>query len=81
MPCIIKCSTCGFKFFNDKEDITSPADILRRYSFKCPSCLSKLTFDYRKISISIATDIHAYRRPGISMRTLRIKSIRERILE
>jgi len=55
MPCNIRCSACGFKFFNDREDVTSPADIMRRYSFRCPSCFKRLNFDPRNISIKVAT--------------------------
>jgi|FaiFalFF_MnMetaG_3_1042247.scaffolds.fasta_scaffold01356_5 hypothetical protein len=51
---VIKCAVCNFKFYNDKEEVIAPVEILRRYSFRCPSCLKKLNFDPRNIKINIA---------------------------
>jgi hypothetical protein len=51
---VIKCAVCNFKFYNDDEELIAPVEILRRYSFRCPSCLKKLNFDSRNIKISVA---------------------------
>ncbi|MDT7864665.1 MAG: hypothetical protein RQ922_02165 [Thermoproteota archaeon] len=51
---VIKCAVCNFKFYNDDEELIAPVEILRRYSFRCPSCLKKLNFDSRNIIISVA---------------------------
>ncbi|HLI46294.1 MAG TPA: hypothetical protein VKU94_03790 [Geobacterales bacterium] len=77
MPCTIKCSVCNFKFFSDREDVTSPADILRRYSFKCPSCLKRLSFDYRKISINAASNTAIPRRNIVFSNRIRVTEIRK----
>jgi|GEM_PF-1305675 hypothetical protein len=51
---LIKCGACGFKFFSDEEELITPVEILRRYSFRCPSCLKKLNFDPKNIKINSA---------------------------
>jgi hypothetical protein len=51
---VIKCAVCNFKFYNDNEELIAPVEILRRYSFKCPSCLKRLNFDSRNIKINAA---------------------------
>jgi len=51
---VIKCAVCNFKFYNDNEELIAPVEILRRYSFRCPSCLKKLNFDSRNIKINVA---------------------------
>jgi|BEDMetMinimDraft_2_1075160.scaffolds.fasta_scaffold00025_2 hypothetical protein len=51
MTLTIKCGSCGFKFFNDAEDVISPLDILRRYAHTCPSCFKRLEFNFNRIFV------------------------------
>ena len=40
MPIIIKCSNCGFVLY--EGGLTTIEDVLKRWAFRCPVCLSTL---------------------------------------
>ena len=48
MPICIVCDSCGFILYRGKE-LKSIEDVLRRWDYRCPCCLSKLEKDIRKI--------------------------------
>lgn len=41
MPLIIVCQSCGFILYNGREPV-SVYDVLKKWGFRCPCCLSEL---------------------------------------
>ncbi len=41
MPICIECDSCGFILYYGRE-LKSIDDVLRRWDYRCPCCLSKL---------------------------------------
>lgn len=50
MPIIIKCSSCGFIFYSDKQ-LKPIEDVLKQWGFRCPCCLSPLDLEPREYTI------------------------------
>ncbi len=42
MPVIIKCRRCSFELYKGLEPVP-PEDIVKKYGFRCPRCLSQLS--------------------------------------
>ena len=51
MPLKIICSSCGFVLYEGKE-LKSIVDVLKKYGYRCPCCLSPLA-DLRTGKITI----------------------------
>jgi predicted nucleic-acid-binding Zn-ribbon protein len=48
MPQKISCSKCGFVLYED-EELIQPVEILRKYEFRCPRCVSTLEVQNVKV--------------------------------
>ncbi|RLE66333.1 MAG: hypothetical protein DRJ47_02870 [Thermoprotei archaeon] len=50
MTLIIKCHRCGFTLYKGSEIVT-PYEVLKRYGFRCPKCITHLSETPREILI------------------------------
>ena len=52
MPLKIVCSSCGFVFYEGK-DPKSVDNVLKKWDYRCPCCLSKLELKIQKWEIEV----------------------------